>query len=135
MYQDQQSRSDKSSTGNRESSSNISSNPYQGSSTSYQSSANKSGDMESSTREGPVARAIEQQTAKLPSDLFLWSAVAAGATSAVLKVTGRDHASQFIGQWVPPILLLGVYNKIVKVMGSDRYSQKNKGQGYQSSAV
>jgi hypothetical protein len=24
-------------------------------------------------REGPVARSIEQQTAKLPSDVFLWA--------------------------------------------------------------
>ena len=26
----------------------------------------------------------------------------------------------FIGMWVPSLLLLGVYNKIVKVAGSDR---------------
>ncbi len=26
-------------------------------------------------REGPLARSIEQQTAKLPSDLFLWLAL------------------------------------------------------------
>jgi hypothetical protein len=26
----------------------------------------------------------------------------------------------FVGMWVPSLLLLGVYNKIVKVAGSDR---------------
>jgi hypothetical protein len=34
--------------------------------------------------EGMVARAIEQQTAKLPSDVFLWLAVGSIAASATL---------------------------------------------------
>ena len=69
--------------------------------------------------EGPVARTIEQQTAKLPSDVYLWAAGGAIATSAILQLTGKPKASLFIGQWVAPFLLLGVYNKIVKVAGSD----------------
>jgi hypothetical protein len=69
--------------------------------------------------EGPVARTIEQQTAKLPSDLFLWAAGGAIATSALLQLAGKQKASLFLGQWVSPFLLLGVYNKIVKVAGSD----------------
>jgi len=69
--------------------------------------------------EGPVARTIEQQTAKLPSDLFLWAAGGAIATSALLQLVGKQKASLFLGQWVSPFLLLGVYNKIVKVAGSD----------------
>ena len=70
--------------------------------------------------EGTVAKAIEQQTAKLPSDTFLWAAGGAIGTSALLQLLGRQKASLFIGQWVAPFLLLGVYNKIVKVAGSDR---------------
>ena len=35
--------------------------------------------------EGQVARAIEGQTAKLPSDTFLWAAMASMATSATLQ--------------------------------------------------
>lgn len=69
--------------------------------------------------EGPVARTIEQQTAKLPSDIYLWAAGGAIATSAILQVAGKPRASLFLGQWVAPFLLLGVYNKIVKVAGSD----------------
>lgn len=72
--------------------------------------------------EGPVARTIEQQTAKLPSDLFLWAAGGAIATSAILQLTGKPKAGLFLGQWVAPFLLLGVYNKIVKVAGSDQKS-------------
>lgn len=32
---------------------------------------------------------------------------------------GQKHAANFVGGWAPTILILGVYNKIVKVMGSD----------------
>ena len=70
--------------------------------------------------EGPVAKKIEQQTSRLPSDFFLWAAVGTVALSAVLQATNRRDRSLFVGQWVPTILLLGVYNKIVKVAGHDR---------------
>jgi hypothetical protein len=70
--------------------------------------------------EGTVARTIEQQTAKLPSDTFLWAALGSVGASALLQLTGKKRASLFVGQWVAPFLLLGVYNKIVKVGGSDR---------------
>ena len=74
--------------------------------------------------EGTVAKTIEKQTAKLPSDLFLWAAGGAIATSLVLELTGNEEKSHFIGQWVAPFLLLGVYNKLVKQLGSDRTENK-----------
>lgn len=74
--------------------------------------------------EGPVAKAIENQTAKLPSDLFLWAAIGSMAASATLKCFGRDKSTLFVGQWAAPFLLLGVYNKIVKVEGSDKKSKR-----------
>ena len=70
--------------------------------------------------EGKVARAIEQQTAKLPSDLFLWAAIGSMGAAFILEVTGNVEKSRFVGQWVAPFLLFGLYNKIVKVEGSDR---------------
>ena len=69
--------------------------------------------------EGPVAKKIEEQTAKLPSDLFLWAAVGSMAASATLKIMGKGTTSLFVGQWATSFLLLGIYNKIVKVQGSD----------------
>src|SRR5688572_21580038 len=69
--------------------------------------------------EGPIARKIEQQTSKLPSDLFLWAALGSVAASAVLQVIGRRETSNFVGQWAPTILVLGLYNKLVKVAGHD----------------
>ena len=70
--------------------------------------------------EGSVARSIERQTAKLPSDTFLWAAVAAMGVSLAMQLSGKKHAGLFVGQWAAPFLLFGVYNKLVKVAGSDR---------------
>jgi hypothetical protein len=69
--------------------------------------------------EGTVAREIETQTAKLPSDTFLWAAILSMGASATLQVMGNKHASVFVGQWAPTILILGLYNKLVKQLGSD----------------
>jgi hypothetical protein len=78
--------------------------------------------LENDHREGPVAKAIEEQTSKLPSDLFLWAALGAMATSATLKCLGKNHNALFVGQWAAPFLLLGIYNKIVKTDGHDAQS-------------
>ena len=76
--------------------------------------------------EGHVAKKIEQQTAKLPSDIFLWAAVGSMAASATLKVMGKGTSALFVGQWASSFLLLGVYNKIVKVKGSDANDEAGK---------
>lgn len=74
------------------------------------------------TSEGPVAKAIEKQTAKLPSDIFLWAALAAMGASLTLKILQKKHTALFVGQWAAPFLLLGVYNKLVKLEGHDKES-------------
>jgi hypothetical protein len=71
-------------------------------------------------REGKVTKAIEEQTAKLPSDLFLWASLAAMGTSLALKIMDKKHTALFVGQWASPFLLLGIYNKIVKTQGHDK---------------
>jgi hypothetical protein len=74
-------------------------------------------------REGEVARAIEEQTAKFPSDIFLWSAIGAMAVSLTLQLSNAKHRSLFIGQWAPSLLLFGIYNKLVKIGGHDKESE------------
>ena len=73
--------------------------------------------------EGKVARTIEEQTAKLPSDVWLWAAFAAIGVSMLFHGTGKREDGLFVGQWVAPFLLFGVYNKLVKVAGYDRISR------------
>lgn len=70
-------------------------------------------------REGRLAKTIENQTAKLPSDTFLWAALGSMAVSLGLKIAGKKHSALFVGQWAAPFLLLGVYNKLVKQEGHD----------------
>lgn len=72
-------------------------------------------------REGPMARAIETQTSKIPSDWFLWSAFGSIGISLAFTLAGKKMVGNFIGQWVPTFLLLGLYNKVVKIAGHDRY--------------
>ena len=72
-------------------------------------------------REGPVAKSIEKQTAKLPSDIFLWVAIGTMAASAIIQFTKKKHWSLFIGEWAAPLLIMGLYNKLVKVEGHDQF--------------
>jgi hypothetical protein len=76
-------------------------------------------------REGPIARTIESQTAKLPSDVWLWASLGSMAVSLVLQLSDSRKTkavSNFVGQWAPTLLILGLYNKLVKVGGHDRAS-------------
>lgn len=72
-----------------------------------------------SPNEGMVTKAIEKQTAKVPSVVYLAAALASMAGSLTLKLMGRKSTALFIGQWAAPFLLLGLYNKIVKTEGHD----------------
>jgi hypothetical protein len=62
---------------------------------------------------------IEEQTAKLPSDLFLWAAGGSILGSLTLQMMGEQQKALFVGQWAPTLLILGLYNKLVKVEGSE----------------
>lgn len=70
-------------------------------------------------REGQTAKEIEDYTAELPSDSYLWTAATLMGVSFALKCMKKDDMALFVGQWPAPILIMGVYNKIVKTEGSD----------------
>ena len=69
--------------------------------------------------EGTVTKAIETYTSQVPSGAYLGLAIGSIGLSLFLKLNGRDRDAQFVGQWVSPFLLLGLYNKVVKLHGSD----------------
>lgn len=75
--------------------------------------------LENENTESATAKAIEEQTSKLPSDLFLYASLASMGTSLALKCLGYKHTALFVGQWASPFLLLGIYNKLVKQNGHD----------------
>ncbi len=47
---------------------------------------NKAANFNPQKKESKVAKAIEAQTARLPSDTFLWASITAMATSLTLKL-------------------------------------------------
>ena len=69
--------------------------------------------------EDRVTGAIERQTSRAPSSVFLALALGSMAASAVLKISGKDDWALFVGQWAAPFLIMGNYNKMVKQHGSD----------------
>jgi len=67
--------------------------------------------------EDTLTRLIEHHTAKLPSDFFLFTALGAMAAAALLEASGNSRGARFVGLWPPVLLTMGIYNKLVKVMG------------------
>jgi hypothetical protein len=65
-------------------------------------------------QEDTITKEIEKQTVKIPSGIFLFSAIGAITISFALKCLQKKNDADFVGLWVAPILLLGVYNKLVK---------------------
>jgi hypothetical protein len=70
-------------------------------------------------QEDQVTAAIEKVTSQVPSSVYLGLALASMAVSVALQASKRQHESLFVGQWAAPFLILGIYNKLVKIHGSD----------------
>lgn len=70
-------------------------------------------------QEDQVTAAIEKVTSQVPSSAFLGFALTSMGVSLGLHFSGRKHEALFVGQWAAPFLLLGIYNKLVKLHGSD----------------
>ena len=71
-------------------------------------------------REGEVTKRIEEYTAAVPSVAFLGIALGAMVASLLLEMAGRGKWGNFVAQWVPTWLIIGLYNKMVKLEGHDR---------------
>jgi hypothetical protein len=69
--------------------------------------------------EDQVTAAIEKRTSQVPSSAYLVAALASMAVSAGLSLAKKQHPALFVGQWAAPLLLMGIYNKLVKQHGSD----------------
>lgn len=69
--------------------------------------------------EGKLTVAIEKQTSKIPSGVYLTAALLSMAASLTLKCCKQGHTALFVGQWAAPFLIMGLYNKLVKQQGHD----------------
>lgn len=79
----------------------------------------KMSNMGQDTGEGEITKTVEHATANVPSILFLIAAGASILGAVGLRATGRKDDAQFVGQWAPTLLILGLYNKVVKTTGHE----------------
>ena len=68
--------------------------------------------------ESTLTRLIEHQAGKIPSDVFLFTALAAMGASVAFEIAGNSRMSRFVGMWPPALLTMGMYNKMVKMLGT-----------------
>jgi hypothetical protein len=68
--------------------------------------------------EDPITTEIEMQTVHWPSSAFLGAAIGAAGLSLAFQFARRRHWALFVANWVPTILVLGVYNKIAKTFSA-----------------
>ncbi len=84
--------------------------------------------MEPKPNEDQFTKTIESYTAAVPSSAYLAVAIGAMGLSLLCEVAGRGKWGNFIAQWVPTWLIIGLYNKLVKLEGHDR-SDRGGGNG------
>jgi hypothetical protein len=70
-------------------------------------------------QEDQLTASIEKVTAQVPSTVYLALALGSMAVSVGFQAAKKPHTSLFVGQWAAPFLILGIYNKLVKLHGSD----------------
>ena len=70
-------------------------------------------------QEDQITASIEKFTSQVPSSAYLAAALASMAVSVSFKAAKRTDMALFVGQWAAPFLILGIYNKLVKIHGSD----------------
>ena len=76
-------------------------------------------------QEGMTTKKIENITAKVPSLAYLGLAFGSMALAISLQAfTNRKSLANFVGLWVPSFLLIGIYNKLVKLEGNDQFSRQ-----------
>lgn len=75
--------------------------------------------------EGKTTTMIESATARVPSVAYLTLAIGSIVGSAALMAMSQKRSffnrvrgvglANFVGQWAPTLLIIGLYNKLVKV--------------------
>jgi hypothetical protein len=70
-------------------------------------------------QEGETTKMIEDYTAEIPSGVYLSLAIGSLALSVMMMLMGRRAMATFVSQLAPVILIMGLYNKLVKVEGSE----------------
>lgn len=54
-----------------------------------------------------------QITETVPEEVWYWAAIGSILLSAGLKISGKDNAAIFVGQWPPTFLLFGLFGRLL----------------------
>jgi hypothetical protein len=66
--------------------------------------------------EGSLTAAVERQTGRIPSLGYFGLAVGSMVASAGIAAFSRNKSfANFVGMWAPSLLVIGLYNKVVKL--------------------
>jgi hypothetical protein len=76
--------------------------------------------MEPTPTEDQFTQTIESYTAAVQSSGYFAVAMGAMGLSLACQLAGRGKWGNFIAQWVPTWLIIGLYNKLVKLEGRQR---------------
>ena len=76
-----------------------------------------------SRTEDEFTRTVEKYTSAIPSSAYLGVAFGAMALSLLFQLAGQGKWGNFIAQWVPTWLIIGLYNKLVKLEGHDQFDR------------
>jgi len=67
-------------------------------------------------RASDITHQVEERARRLPESAFLTAAGLSIIASAVLAITSRQKpVASFVGLWVPSLLLMGIYTKLLKM--------------------
>jgi hypothetical protein len=73
--------------------------------------------------EDELTKTVEKYTASIPSSAYLAVAIGAMAFSLLCQISGRGKWGNFVAQWVPTWLIIGLFNKVVKQEGHDQFDR------------
>lgn len=65
-------------------------------------------------------RIVENQVRRVPPSLLVGLALGSMALSAAFAVGGKLKVANFIGQWVPSLLILATYDRLVQSESGSR---------------
>ena len=62
----------------------------------------------------PVQQQYFRMTDSIPEEAWYWAAMASVLGSALLFLLHKREWSNFVGQWPPTFLLLGVFHRLLR---------------------
>lgn len=70
-------------------------------------------------QEGNATVAVEKKTSKIPLDGLSVCRLRRIGSLCRMMCRGRKSTALLVGQWAAPLLIMGLYNKVVKTEGHD----------------